>query len=151
MILTQDGITLYNLGKIIDRPAYHTETCIYPVGFKISRVYNGQNYICRILDNGQLPLFEIFKETNPNIRFVGSSSDDVHSELLQAVDSRSNVIIPDGDRFFGLKNRSILDSLSQQPAAKKLMKFNKVKKFENFFFDDNARFMSNSSMPDQLF
>lgn len=74
----------------------------------------------------------------------------MHSELLQAIDSSSNVIIPDGDRFFGLKNLSILDLLNQQPNAKKLTKFNKVKKFENFFFDDNARFMS-SSVPDHLF
>lgn len=143
LILTQDGIALHNLGRVIsDRPAYHTDNVIYPIGYKISRVFNGVNYICRILDNGQLPLFEIYKEASPNVRFMGSTSDDVHSELLQAIDT-SSIIMPDGDRFFGLKNKSILDSLSQQPNAKKLTKFNKVKKFENFFFDDNARFMSN--------
>jgi hypothetical protein len=150
MILTSDGITLHNYGRIVtDRPAYHTESIIYPVGYKISRVYNGSNYICRILDNGAYPLFEIYREANPKIRFMGNSSDDVHSELLQALDTTS-IIMPDGDRFFGLKNKGILDYLTQQPAAKKLAKFNKVKKFENFFFDDNARFMS-GSVPDQLF
>lgn len=148
IILSTDGIILHNYGRIItDRPAYHTESVIYPVGYKISRVFNGSNYICRILDNGQLPLFEIYKESNPTIRFTGSSSDDVHSELLQAFES-SSIIMPDGDRFFGLKNKNILDYLSQQPSAKKLAKFNKIK-YENFFFDDNARFMS--SVPDHIF
>lgn len=110
------------------------------------------NYICRILDNGQLPLFEIYKESSPNVRFMGSTADDVHSELLQAVDTNNSIIMPDGDRFFGLNNKNILDLLNQQANAKKLTKFNKVKKFENFFFDDNdnARFMS-SSVPDHLF
>ena len=131
----------------MDRPAYHTEESIYPVGYKISRVFNGSNYICKISENGQLPLFEIYKEANPSVRFQGSTSDDVHSELLQAFES-SSIIIPDGDRFFGLKNKNILDYLSQQPNAKKLTKFNKVKD-ENFFFDDNARFMS--SIPDHMF
>lgn len=147
MIITSEGITLLNFGRIItDRPAYHTETVIYPVGYKISRVYNGANYICRILDNGSYPLFEIYREANPKIRFMGNSSDDVHSELLQALDTAS-IIMPDGDRFFGLKHKGILDYLTQQPAAKRLTKFNKGK-YDNFFFDDNARFMS---VPDNLF
>lgn len=147
-IMTTDGITLYNYGKIVPSNAYHTDSVIYPVGYKISRVFNGSNYICRILDNGPLPLFEIYNESNPTIRFTGSSADDVHSELLQAFES-SSIIMPDGDRFFGLKNKNILDYLSQQPSAKKLTKFNKIK-YENFFFDDNARFMS-SSVPDHIF
>ena len=150
--LTQDGIALHNLGRVIsDRPAYHTDSVIYPIGYKISRVFNGMNYICRILDNGQLPLFEIYKEASPNVRFMGSTADDVHSELLQAIDTNNSIIMPDGDRFFGLKNKNILDLLNQQANAKKLTKFNKVKKYENFFFDDNdnARFMS--SVPDHLF
>ncbi|CAG9811871.1 unnamed protein product [Chironomus riparius] len=126
LILSNDGITVLNFGKIVyDRPAYHTENVIYPTGYKISRVFNGTNFICRILDNGNFPLFEIFKESDQYTKFIGNSADDVHSELLQASECRSSIIIPDGDRFFGLRNKIVVDHLTQLPNAKRLGKLNK--------------------------
>lgn len=131
LILSNDGITILNFGKIVyDRQAYHTENVIYPTGYKISRVFNGINYICRILDNGNFPLFEIYKESDQFTKFMGNSADDVHSELLQASESRSSIIIPDGDRFFGLRNKIVVDQLTQLPNAKRLNKFNRSSNME---------------------
>jgi hypothetical protein len=129
VILSNDGITILNYGKIVtDRPAFYTSDAIYPVGYKISRVFNGSNYICRVLDNGS-PLFEIYKENDPTVRFNGPSTDDVHSELLQFFESNS-IIMPDGDRFFGLRNKTIIEYINQLPNAKRLSKLIKMKREE---------------------
>ncbi|KAG5675904.1 hypothetical protein PVAND_005763 [Polypedilum vanderplanki] len=138
VVLTNEGITVLNYGKIVtDRmrlSSYHSsqeDGILYPVGYKISRVYNGCNYICRILDNGAGPLFEIYKENDPSIRFTATNTDDVHSELQMFESKSSNsIIMPDGDRFFGLKNKTVLDFLNNLPNAKKISKLIKMKRDE---------------------
>lgn len=132
-----DGITLLNLGRIVvDRSAYHNDNCIYPVGFKISRIYSGQMVVCRVIDNGVSPLFEAFLATDPSMKFSGHSTDDCHAELLQAFENFKMPFVLDGDQFFGLAHPRIKEFISMLPSTKKLLKI----KQENlsFFDDDNA-------------
>lgn len=136
-----DGINLLNLGRIVvDRSAYHNDNCIYPVGYKISRIYSGQMIVCRVIDNGVTPLFEAFLATDPSRRFSGHSTDDCHAELLQAFENFKMPFVLDGDQFFGFKNDRIRQLIHMLPSAKKLLKIKQEIKQENlsFFDDDNA-------------
>lgn len=135
-----DGMTLLNLGRIVvDRPAYHSESCIYPVGYKISRMYNDKTFVCRIIDNGMCPMFESYLAKDPTQSFSGPTSDDCHAELLQAFDNFNIPYILDGDHFFGLKNPKIKEFINQMPNSKKLMRIKQEIKQESLtFFDDNA-------------
>lgn len=146
-----DGqFTLLSLGRIVfDRPAYHANT-IYPAGYKISRMFNNQMFICRILENGEYPLFIIYSAGNPQQKYTGTTSDDAHTELLQAFESR--LIMPDGNNFFGLTNKRIIDYINLLPNAKRLIK-QKLMKRENFLIDDNARSLhiGITNVPDKLF
>lgn len=138
--LAIDGINLLNLGRIVvDRPAYHTDNCIYPVGYKVSRVYNSNVIMCRIIDNGSSPLFEMFLASDPSQSFSGPTADDCHAELLQAFENFKMPFVLDGDTFFGLTNPRIQEFIGSLPNAKKLMKIKQEIKQENLtFFDDNA-------------
>lgn len=86
--------------------------------------------VCRIIDNGEAPLFESFLASDPSVKFTGASTDDVHAELLQAFENFKIPFVLDGDQFFGLTNQKI----------KKLLKVEPEIKQENlsFFDDDNA-------------
>uniref|UniRef100_A0A182NUC5 INO80 complex subunit E N-terminal domain-containing protein n=1 Tax=Anopheles dirus TaxID=7168 RepID=A0A182NUC5_9DIPT len=64
------GFTVQQLGEIVpDRPAYHTESAIYPIGYTATRPYGHYKdpekrclYTCRVLDGGERPRFEIVPE-----------------------------------------------------------------------------------------
>lgn len=96
-------------------------------------------FVCRIVDNGPMPLFEISLASDPtNFSFSGPTTDDVHAELLQAFDSNVPLIL-DGDSFFGLKNKRIKDYIQMLPNAKRLIKIKQEKQDNSTFFDENAR------------
>lgn len=140
--LTLDGITLLNLGRIaLDRPAYIGQNCIYPVGYKISRMHNNKMFICRIIDNGSnSPQFEAFLAIDPtNNIFSGPTADDCHAEVLQAFDNVNLPYVLDGDQFFGLTNNRIRDFIAALPNAKTMQIKQEIKQENLTFFDDNAR------------
>lgn len=140
IVIDKSSITLMSLGKIVERPAFHTETCIYPVGYKISRVYNNKVFICRIIDNGEGPLFEAFLAIDPkNSSFQGPTTDDCHAEILQAFDNFNMPYVLDGDQFFGLTNNKIKEYINMLPNARRIMKIKQEIKQESLAFDDNAR------------
>jgi hypothetical protein len=144
-----DGITLIGLGRIVlDRSAYYSESCIYPVGYKISRMYNGKQILCRIIDNGISPLFEAYLANDPTTCFSGQTTDDVHAELLQAFENFTTPYVLDGDQFFGLKNKRIKEYINMLPNARRLVKIKQEIKQENLtYFDDNAQsYMITSNM-----
>lgn len=160
-----DGITVLNLGEIIwDRPSYHTETCIYPMNYSVTRILKNCLYTCRIINNGEFPIFEIFSNSDSQRRFTASSTDYCHAEMLQAIENRNektinSIIIPDGDNFFGLTNKNIIKYLQQLPNAKKLHKLKQIKREQSFLIDDTSTtsfshlpyVTMSSSVPEQLF
>ncbi|KAK7071616.1 transforming growth factor beta regulator 1, partial [Halocaridina rubra] len=63
--ITLGPLTIHSLGEIVsERDAYHTEQCIFPVGFCSSRMYASLRdplrsvlYTCKILDGGPIPRY----------------------------------------------------------------------------------------------
>lgn len=133
-LMINESLTLLNLGRILfDRPAYYSDTCIYPVNYRVAVVYNNKSFICKIIDNGALPLFKCTCSMDPSISFSGSTTDDCHAEVLQAYENMPYVL--DGDQFFGLTNKRIKEFINLLPNSRKLMKI----KQENMAYYDDTR------------
>ncbi|XP_006057701.3 transforming growth factor beta regulator 1 isoform X2 [Bubalus kerabau] len=87
------GLTVYSLGEIItDRPGFHDETAIYPVGYCSTRAWASMRapdqeclYTCQIKDGGAQPQFEIVPEDDPQNAIISSSADACHAELLKTI------------------------------------------------------------------
>lgn len=61
-------LIVYDLGEIFsDRPGYHSENWIYPIGFVATRVYGHMKepdrkctYTCKITDGGEFPRYFLY-------------------------------------------------------------------------------------------
>uniref|UniRef100_A0A3B3R1V7 Transforming growth factor beta regulator 1 n=1 Tax=Paramormyrops kingsleyae TaxID=1676925 RepID=A0A3B3R1V7_9TELE len=123
------GLTVYSLWEIItDRPHFHDESAIYPVGFCSTRVFASMKspeqqclYTCQIKDGGAGPQFEIVLEEDPQNSIVASSAQTCHANLLKA-----NTAIryrcwmcPSGAEFFGYSHPTIQNLIQSCPGARK--------------------------------
>ncbi|XP_068217008.1 transforming growth factor beta regulator 1 [Palaemon carinicauda] len=145
--ITLGPLTIHSLGEIVsEREAYHTEQCIYPVGFCSSRMYASLHdplrpvlYTCKILDGGHSPRFEVVCEDEEDA-VVGNSPTQCHNHILQTINSALDMdlltIRPEGSdsdergcRFFGLTHPSVQNVLQACPGARKCSKY-KWLKFE---------------------
>ncbi|KFB49456.1 hypothetical protein ZHAS_00017693 [Anopheles sinensis] len=146
------GFTIQNLGEIApDRPAYHAEYTIYPIGYCVTRPYGHYKdpekrciYTCRVLDDGERPLFEIVPETtDPSSASLatgddiisGPSTDSCHAMLLQRINAALNIrsidCRPSGDWFFGLAHPTISSLIQSFPNSERCANYKGIKK-ENF-------------------
>ncbi|KAM9660383.1 transforming growth factor beta regulator 1 [Trichechus inunguis] len=133
------GLTVYSLGEIItDRPGFHDESAIYPVGYCSTRVYASMKcpdqkclYTCQIKDGGLQPQFEIVPEDNPQNAIVSSSADVCHEELLKTIRASAGrltpSLLPSGADFFGFSHPTIHNLIQSCPGARKCVNYQWVK------------------------
>ncbi|KAG3286848.1 transforming growth factor beta regulator 1 [Ictidomys tridecemlineatus] len=133
------GLTVYSLGEIItDRPGFHDENAIYPVGYCSTRVYASMKcpdqkclYTCQIKDGGVQPQFEIVPEDDPQNAIVGSSADACHAELLRTISATKGELMPNllpsGAEFFGFSHPTIHNLIQSCPGARKCVNYQWVK------------------------
>ncbi|XP_054720245.1 transforming growth factor beta regulator 1-like [Uloborus diversus] len=131
-------LTIHSLGVIIhDRPGFHTEQCIYPVGFCSSRIYSSMKnpllqclYQCTVTDSPIGPRFEITPEDDPGRSLVGSSPNEVHSGLLKSINNAcgKEVISTDGQgaKFFGLSHPTVQNLIQSLGGARKCAQYHWV-------------------------
>ncbi|XP_014704024.1 transforming growth factor beta regulator 1 [Equus asinus] len=133
------GLTVYSLGEIItDRPGFHDESAIYPVGYCSTRIYASMKcpdqkclYTCQIKDGGLQPQFEIVPEDDPQNAIISSSADACHAELLKTISAtmgklRPN-LLPSGADFFGFSHPTIHNLIQSCPGARKCVNYQWVK------------------------
>ena len=81
-IQINSSLQILDLGKIeYERPFYHSEKNLFPIGFKSSREHNSQitlglrcQYISEILDGGSKPQFRVTPGDDPDNPIVRDSS-----------------------------------------------------------------------------
>ncbi|XP_032724696.1 transforming growth factor beta regulator 1 isoform X2 [Lontra canadensis] len=129
------GLTVYSLGEIItDRPGFHDESAIYPVGYCSTRTYASVRcpdqkclYTCQIKDGGMQPQFEIVPEDDPQNAIVTSSADACHAGLLKAISAALGKLmpslLPSGADFFGFSHPTIHNLIQSCPGARKCVKY----------------------------
>ncbi|VCX10399.1 unnamed protein product [Gulo gulo] len=133
------GLTVYSLGEIItDRPGFHDESAIYPVGYCSTRTYASVKcpdqkclYTCQIKDGGMQPQFEIVPEDDPRNAIVTSSADACHAGLLKAISAALGKLMPNllpsGADFFGFSHPTIHNLIQSCPGARKCINYQWVK------------------------
>ncbi len=133
--ITMGNLSIHDLGAIVvDRPGYHTENFIYPIGYVSTRIYGHIKephrkclYTCKIIDCGDYPRFEISPESMPEYAIAGPSADLCHAALLQTMnnssDGRELAVIPQGEYFFGLAHPAVATLLQSSTAVKELINF----------------------------
>ncbi|XP_062949946.1 transforming growth factor beta regulator 1 [Cynocephalus volans] len=133
------GLTVYSLGEIItDRPGFHDESAIYPVGYCSTRIYASMKYpdqkclyTCQIKDGGVQPQFEIVPEDDPQNAIVSSSADACHAELLKIISATVGKLMPNllpsGADFFGFSHPAIHNLIQSCPGAQKCINYQWVK------------------------
>jgi hypothetical protein len=131
-----DGINVIIWGTILDR-TYNTEHSIYPTNYKIVRNHRGKNFICKILDNGSSPLFQIHTTDDVKNVYAGSTASEAY-EKMQVYYPSNGPNYYDGESFFGLKNKRIRDYINLLPNAKRITKV----KEEDFFDQHNYSALS---------
>ncbi|KAF6083194.1 transforming growth factor beta regulator 1 [Phyllostomus discolor] len=123
---------------ITDRPGFHDESAIYPVGYCSTRIYASMKrpdqkclYTCQIKDGGVQPQFEIVPEDDPQNAIVGSSAEACHAELLTAVSATAGKpvsnVLPSGADFFGFSHPTIHNLIQSCPGARKCVNYQWVK------------------------
>lgn len=135
------GLTVHSLGEVVsDRPDYHTEDFIFPVGFCSTRVYGSLVdperkclYTCKVVDGGLSPRFEIVADSDPNAPLVGSSASECHSLLLRRINQAVGIDVVNtqgrGPDFFGFSHPTIQNLIQSSPGTRKCASY-KWSKFE---------------------
>ncbi|XP_041098402.1 transforming growth factor beta regulator 1 isoform X2 [Polyodon spathula] len=133
------GLTVYSLGEIIpDRPHFHDDTAIYPVGFCSTRMFASMKssdqqclYTCQIKDRGTGPQFEIVPEEDPQNAIVASSALTCHANLFKAIEAMRGKpltnIVPSGADFFGFSHPTIQNLIQSCPGARKCANYQWVR------------------------
>nr|CAD7412342.1 unnamed protein product [Timema cristinae] len=130
-----------NPGPVVsDRPDYHSEELIFPVGFCSSRMYGSLKdpekkcvYTCKILDGGYSPSFEIVADNELEYPLVGESASDCHTLLLHKINLSLGFEVVStrgrGPEFFGFSHPTILNLIQSSPGTRKCASY-KWSRFE---------------------
>lgn len=133
------GLTVYSLGEIItNRPGFHDESAIYPVGYCSTRVFASMKcpeqkclYTCQVKDGGVQPQFEIVPEDDPQNTIVGSSADACYEELVRTISSATGKLMPNllscGAEFFGFSHPIVHNLIQSCPEAQNCVNYQWVK------------------------
>ncbi|KAF5302185.1 hypothetical protein FQR65_LT08610 [Abscondita terminalis] len=139
--ITLGNLTIHSLGEVIsDRPEFHCEDAIFPVGYVSTRIYGSIKdpttkciYTCKISDSNGSPRFEIAPDNDHASTIIGSSPDLCHSMLLQQINDALSLnvvsIRPRGNDFFGLTHPALLNLIQSSPGTRKCANY-KWSKFE---------------------
>ncbi|KAI9300017.1 F/Y-rich N-terminus-domain-containing protein [Cunninghamella echinulata] len=125
-----DSWTVFSLGQVVyDRPSFHNQRYIYPVGYKVKKWYRSMidpksdtQYLCEILDGGQEPVFRLVADDNPTEVYTGSTTTSVWTIVVRRAFAIRNMEYghnPVGPDFFGLRKNTIAKMIQDLPNADK--------------------------------
>ncbi|XP_065844288.1 transforming growth factor beta regulator 1-like isoform X2 [Oscarella lobularis] len=149
MPINLGGLTIHSLGRIVaDRPGFHSERYIWPVGFVSTRTFFSMYqpgakcvYRCRILDGKNSPLFEMQAADSPDRPIIAASATACHTTVLKQVNktrSREATNTGSGPEFFGFSHPVVMNILQNDPLCEELEKFQRIE-FNDPLGVQNAR------------
>lgn len=127
-------LQILSVGHInADRLNYHAENGIYPSGYVATRKFAHIKdkdetciYTCRIIENGDVPRFEIIPECDADFIIAGPTPDLCHAALIQTINEnteQNNELCPQGEWFFGLTHPTVIQMIRNDPTIDKSVKF----------------------------
>ncbi|KAL1930228.1 hypothetical protein VTP01DRAFT_1382 [Rhizomucor pusillus] len=129
------SLNILSLGSVVhDRPSFHSERYIWPVGYCVERTYmstvdpNGQTtYTCRIEDGGDGPVFTIHAADAPDKEMSAKTPTGAWALVIKEANrvrrrgSACNAI--SGPEYFGLSNPLVIEMVESLEGADKCVKY----------------------------
>ncbi|KAF9167604.1 hypothetical protein DFQ26_003947 [Actinomortierella ambigua] len=123
-------LTVMSLGKVIwDREAFHNERYIWPVGYKMSRLYNSMidktsltTYTCSVIDDGDAPKFMIEVGDQPGKPIIAGTATGAWTHVVKAANEirkRDHSNSASGPDYFGFSNPTIAKLIQELADADK--------------------------------
>ncbi|XP_039284820.1 transforming growth factor beta regulator 1 [Nilaparvata lugens] len=123
-------LKVHSIGEVSDRPEFHNEDYIFPIGYCSTRQYGSVNdpekscvYTCKVMDGGAQPRFEIVTDSLVDEPIVSWNIDEAHSRLLQLVNRCVGADVVSvrgrGADFFGLSHPTIHHLIQSSLGARK--------------------------------
>lgn len=139
------ALTIHEVGKVVwDRPAFHTDKYIWPVGFKSTRVYTSAKnieeripYTCEIIDGGTAPQFVLnckdFDEPIVAQSCTGAWQSVVKkvNEMKSEETGKRTYTNISGPEYFGLAHPTVMKLISELPNAEKCLRPNAPHTYSN--------------------
>ncbi|KAG0209814.1 hypothetical protein BGX31_002044 [Mortierella sp. GBA43] len=123
-------ITIWSIGHVVyDREAFHNDRYIWPVGYKMSRLYNSMidpltltTYTCSVIDDGEAPKFQIDAEDQPGKPIIAGTATGAWTHIVKAANAirkREHSNSASGPDYFGFSNATIAKMIQDLPNADK--------------------------------
>eukprot|EP00173_Palmaria_palmata_P004933 Plantae.Rhodophyta-Palmaria_palmata.ctg7756.p1 GENE.Plantae.Rhodophyta-Palmaria_palmata.ctg7756~~Plantae.Rhodophyta-Palmaria_palmata.ctg7756.p1 ORF type:complete len:325 (-),score=35.52 Plantae.Rhodophyta-Palmaria_palmata.ctg7756:62-1036(-) len=134
-------LTVMSVGRVdFERPSFHTDRTLYPIGFKSSREYTSMNdvdktcqYVCEILDGGgPAPVFKVTCMDRPDTPFTSPSPSGCWTNVLTAVrdatptDRKRLHTNVSGPEYFGLTNALVQELVQGLEGTEKCLKYHRI-------------------------
>lgn len=127
-------LTVLNLGTIItDRPSFHNERYIFPVGYTVSRTYpsmldpNSNTVITStIIDGGDSPRFHVVAADMPDEPIIANSATGAWTVVVRRsneIRHREHSNSASGPDYYGFKHPTIASLIQDLPGAKDLEQY----------------------------
>ena len=132
--VTENSFIL-NIGTVVyDRPNYHTERYIYPVGYKTCRLSQSledpeqkTRWISEIVDGGESPLFLVYPENDPENVFQGATPTAPWSQAMKAIanlkSDKGRAPSISGPEAFLLTQPAVINLIQNLPNARKCTQY----------------------------
>ncbi|KAK4509199.1 uncharacterized protein ATC70_007549 [Mucor velutinosus] len=127
-------LTVHHLGTIVtNRPNYHNERYIFPVGYSVSRTYpsmvdpNSNTVITSsIIDGGDYPRFQVVAADMPHEPIVANSATGAWTVVVRRsneIRRREHSNSASGPDYYGFKHPTIAKLIQDLPGAKDLRQY----------------------------
>jgi len=131
---SSNEVTIISIGKIVyERDAYHSQRYIWPVGFESKKEYISMQdpkkrtiYTNRILDGGDVPIFEVTAEDLPGTVFRANSASGAWKSVLSELSRRGSTgakTHASGPDFFGLSDLGVTKVIQELPNAERCIRY----------------------------
>ncbi|KAJ3413785.1 hypothetical protein HDV05_007536 [Chytridiales sp. JEL 0842] len=127
-------LVIYSLGEIVhDRPGFHTDRYIFPVGYKSSRQFlsivdpnNTTTYTSEIVDSEDGPKFIVTPQDAPEKAATGSSATGAWTIIIKAANlirGKEHTSSASGPDFFGISQGVVQKLIQDLPNARKCLHY----------------------------
>eukprot|EP01092_Planopodium_desertum_P006439 TRINITY_DN26811_c0_g1_i1.p1 TRINITY_DN26811_c0_g1~~TRINITY_DN26811_c0_g1_i1.p1 ORF type:complete len:312 (+),score=54.83 TRINITY_DN26811_c0_g1_i1:628-1563(+) len=118
-----------SLGEVSDKAGYHNKKYIWPVGFRSKRTYASMKdpdkkvlYTSEILDGGEVPLFRVTPEDQPDKPIDANSATKAWTTVIKTINDKKTVATGkrmftavSGPEYFGYTNPPITKLIQELP------------------------------------
>lgn len=128
------GVEVFSLGEIVyDRPTFHSDKYIWPVGFSSKKEFRSikdpnlrWHYRSRILDGGDVPLFEVVAEEDPSFTVVERSASTAWAKVVKTANEarheEKNCTVS-GPEYFGYGHPTCVRLIQELPNVEKCIHY----------------------------